>query len=225
MTAQNLLDQDIEPLALTDTVGQARRRFSRLDVGHLPVVSEEGQLVALLSREELRTGPEPETALGSLVGLGFVSVSPDAHVFEAAGLMAQHHLSALPVATPDGAYIGLIRRSDIFDRFAGMLATGSSGAILLLEIAPRDYSLGQLAHLIEQNGAKVLSISVQGHDEPAAPGAAPVHVTLKLNVTDTARLRHVLEHHGYHVVAAFNEDDTDETFNHRLAEFLRYLEV
>jgi hypothetical protein len=38
-------------------------------------------------------------------------------------------------------------------------------------------------------------------------------------------VKHVLEHHGYHVVAAFNEEITDEAFNYRLAEFLRYLEA
>lgn len=225
MTVHDLLSDDVAPLALTDTIGQARRRFPRLDVSHLPVLDEEGRLVAILSHEDLREAPQPEASLAGLTGLGRASVAPGAHVFEAAGLMARHHLSCLPVVSPGGAYLGLVRRSDLFEHVAGMLATGSPGAILLVEVAPEDYSLGHLTQLIEQNGAQVLSISVQGQEGPPVPGAAPVCLTIKLNVTDTARVRHVLEHYGYRVVAAFNEEEGDEAFNHRLAEFLRYLEV
>jgi predicted site-specific integrase-resolvase len=50
-----------------------------------------------------------------------------------------------------------------------------------------------------------------------------IRVTLKLNVKDTTRVRHVLEHHGYHVVAAFGEEDGE--MEELVEEFVRYLEV
>ena len=50
-------------------------------------------------------------------------------------------------------------------------------------------------------------------------------LTLKLNVNDTARVRHILEHYGYHVVASFSDDQDDDDFKDRLQEFMRYLEV
>ena len=40
---------------------------------------------------------------------------------------------------------------------------------------------------------------------------------------DTSRVRHVLEHHGYHVVAAFGEEDGE--LEELVEEFVRYLEV
>jgi acetoin utilization protein AcuB len=113
----------------------------------------------------------------------------------------------------------------LHDRFAGTLSTGSPGAILIIEVPARDFSLSQMVRLIEQSDAKVLSVSTQGQEQAPGYGPIPVHVTLKLNTADTARVKHVLDHHGYNVVAAFNEEDTDDAFNQRLAEFLRYLEV
>jgi hypothetical protein len=50
-------------------------------------------------------------------------------------------------------------------------------------------------------------------------------VTVKLNATDTARIRHVLEHHGYRVVASFSELEDDNDLQFRIQEFMRYLEV
>lgn len=225
MTVQTILSIDIEPLAPTDTVGQALYRLADLDVAHLPVVDAEGSLLTVIGGDDLLDQLASDNELADVAGCGPVSVAPDAHWYEAASQLSRHHLSALPVVDRQSRYVGLIRRSDLFDRFAGTMSTGSPGAILILEVPARDFSLSQLVHLIEQSDAKMLSISTQGQEQGPGYGPLPIHVTVKLNTIDTARVKHVLDHHGYHVVAAFNEEATDEVFNQRLAEFLRYLEV
>lgn len=224
MTVQNLLSPELEPLAPTDTVAGALVHFAGIDVEHLPIVTEEGRLVALVAEAELEELADPAVLLGTLGRLGALSVGPDMHLFEAASLLAAHHLSVLPVVDTAGRYVGLVERHKLFERFAQMLSTGAPGAILILEVIPRDYSLGRLSHLIEQTDAKVLSASTQSPDEIAIDSTV-LRVTLKLNVTDTTRVRYLLEQNGYRVVAAFNEDDTEEEFSHRLQEFMRYLEV
>jgi len=225
MTVQTLLSIDVEPLAPGDSVAQALRRLADHDVAHAAVVDAEGRYVTLLGEEDLLEHEGTGHSLAEIRGYGPLHVGPDAHWYEAAGLLALHHLSALPVVTGEGRYLGLLRRSDVFDRFAGALSTGSPGAVLNLEVLARDFSMGQLTRLIEESNARVLSISTQGQEQVPAHGPVPVQVTLKLNTADTARVKHILEHHGYHVTAAFNEDESDETFNDRLAEFLRYLDA
>ncbi len=222
MTVQRLLSPDLEPLVPTDTVGHAIYRLAELDVEHLPVVSAEGELVALVAEDELLRVSDLGLPLAALSGLGVLSVRPEVHLFEAASLLSVHHLSVLPVAEADGEYVGAVRRRVLFEELAGMLSTGTPGTILILEVAPRDYSLGQLIYFIEQSNAKVLSLATQG--EGARDGGL-VRVTIKLNVTDTSRVRHVLEHHGYRVTAVFNEQDGDDELSLRVQEFMRYLEV
>jgi signal-transduction protein with cAMP-binding, CBS, and nucleotidyltransferase domain len=147
-------------------------------------------------------------------------VQPEAHVYDVTKLMVEHGLTTMPVATPDGHYEGMLRRSDLFERFAEMLSTQQDGAIITLEVDARDYSLSQLVFTIEQNGVKILSIS----SEPDASGNYLV-VTLKLNVRDTARVRHMLEHYGYRVIGTHGEGEGSEEMQQRVDEFLRYLEV
>jgi hypothetical protein len=135
--------------------------------------------------------------------------------------MVQHDLTTLPVAEEDGRYVGLVKRHDIFDQFARMLSTQESGAILALEIEPRDYSLARLVHTIEQNDVKVLSIAA----ESPQTLDSTYRITLKLNVIDATRVRHMLEHYGYKVVASFGESEDEEDLLYRVKEFMRYLEV
>jgi hypothetical protein len=186
-------------------------------------VDEAGNLVGLLSENMLLDATGPDAPVSSLLGLAPISVRPDTHLFDATKIIVDHELTALPVAHESGRYIGLLKRHNLFDQFARMLATQESGAIIALEVGPRDYSLAQLAHIVEQDGVKILSSAAE--HTAAGEEDDTMRVTLKLNVMDTARVRHLLEHYGYHVVAYFSDDQSDDEFRHRLQEFMRYLEV
>ena len=225
MTVQTLLSLDIEPLTPMDSIGEALYRLADNDVEQLPVVDAEGRLQTLVGEDDLLDRIDQSDSVQSVAGYGALFVGSEAHWYDAASMLALHHLSVLPVVDRTGQYVGLIRRSDLFDRFAGTLSTGSSGAILIVEVGPREFSLSQLVHLIEQSDARVLSISTQGQEQTPEQGPLPILMTIKLNTADTSRVKHVLEHHGYRVTSAYKEDETDDVFNHRLAEFLRYLEV
>ena len=219
MKARNAINVSIPTLEDTDSVEKALGLLMEHHVNHLPVLDEKGDLVGVLSETRLMDADSPETEVASLLVGRPVSVPPDAHIFDAARTMVEHDLSTIPVADRQGRYHGLIRRHDIFDTFAQMLSTQQSGAIVALEVDPRDYALANLVRLIEQNEGKVLAVA---SEEPET-STGKIRVTLKLNVKDTSRIRHVLEHNGYHVVASFGEAEGE--IEELVEEFVRYLEV
>ncbi len=219
MRIQDLLSSSPAPLRPHDTVEHALGALLESNVRHLPVVDGEGMLVGLLSEAHLLDAPGPDALVEQLLGAEPISAQPGDHVFDVTKRMIRHDLSVLPVTRAGGTYEGLVLRYDIFEQFARMLATQEPGAILALEVDPRDYSLARLIHAIEQSDVKVLSVA----SEPPQVAAAARRVTVKLNTTDAARVRHMLEHQGYHIAASFGERD-DEMLE-RVQEFMRYLEV
>ncbi|HHP7239810.1 CBS domain-containing protein [Longibacter sp.] len=220
MKVQDAINTAIPALHTTDTVEDALGLLMEHRVRHLPVVDEKDHLVGVISEDQMMSANGPDDAVGSLLGNRPVSVRPQEHIFDAARTMVEHGLSTVPVTPPnDTRYLGLLRRHDIFDEFAKLMATQRSGAIIALEVDQRDYALAKLVHLIEQNDAKVLAVASEEPDS----STEKIRVTLKLNVTDTTRVRHVLEHNDYHVIASFGEDDSE--MQSRVEEFMRYLEV
>jgi predicted transcriptional regulator len=219
MKTRDAITPSVPALEVSDSVEKALGLLMEHHVNHLPVVDEEGVLAGLLSEERLMEADGPDAEVGELVVGRPVSVPPDAHIFDAARSMVQHDLSTIPVVDEQGQYYGLIQRHDIFDKFAQMLSTQQSGAILALEVEARDYALAKLVHLIEQNDGKVLAVASESPEQ----SSGKIRVTLKLNVHDTSRIRHVLEHNGYHVVASFGQND--EELEELVEEFVRYLEV
>jgi CBS domain-containing protein len=219
MKVQDVLSTSTPALHTDDTVEHAYGLLMEHRVRHLPVLDEGDHLAGVISETQLMDAPSAEAEVGHLVRARPVSIHPEAHIFDAARIMVEHDLTTLPVTREGMEYVGVLKRHDIFDRFAQMLATQESGAILALEVDPRDYALAKLIHTIEQNGAKVLAVASESPDETSDK----IRVTLKLNVTDITRVRHVIEHHGYRIVASFSEDD--EEMLERAQAFMRYLEV
>lgn len=221
MIIQALIHQATPPLRPSDTVEHALGLMMEFRVRHLPVVDGQGKLIGVVSEDHLLDASGPDAlVLSLLAGPRPIVAEPDAHVFDVTKVMVQHDLTTVPVADRDGRYIGVVRRHDIFDQFARMFSTEQPGAILAIEVAQRDYSLSKLVYTIEQNNVKILSIAT----EMPTVSTGNIRITLKLNVQDTSRVRHMMEHHGYQVVASFSEED-DEDLQLRVQEFMHYLEL
>lgn len=221
MTIGNLISRSVPALRMTDSVEFALSLLMELRLRHLPVVDGEGALRGIVSEDTLLDADGPEALVGQLIEGTPVSATLDQHVFDATRIMVRHDLTALPVLDSEGRLAGIVKRHDILDQFARMLSTDEPGAILALEVHPSDYSLSQLVYSIEQADVKILSIST----EAAAGEGGTISVTVKLNSSDTARVRHVLEHQGYRIVASFSDEYDEEDFRQRVQEFMRYLEV
>jgi predicted transcriptional regulator len=221
MTIHSLISQATPPLSPDDTVEHALGLMMEIRVRHLPVVSHDGHLLGIISEDQLLDASGPEAHVEDMLRPSPISVMPHTHVFDVTKLIVRHDLTTVPVAEEDNVYVGLVRRHDIFEQFARMLSTQEAGAILAIEVEAHDYSLAQLVYTVESNNVKILSIAT----EMPETEYGKIRITLKLNVTDTARIRHMLEHHGYHTVAAFSDDRDSDDLQFRVEEFMRYLEV
>ena len=219
MTIETLLNHSFQPLSIDATAGQALARMAEYGVRHLPVVDAEERLAGMVSEDQMLNAFDHEAPVQAALVAAPTFATLQMHPFQVARLMADHHLSLLPVVEEGNHFVGVIQRGDLFDQLTHMFSVNTSGAVLVLAVEERDYSLGQLAHLVEQNDAKVLSAAA------GSKGGGVLEVTLKLNVQDTSRVRHILEHHGYRVVAAFSKDNSPEDLLNRVQEFLRYLDL
>ena len=221
MTVETLICTDTPPLSPSDSVEHGLGLLMEMRIRHLPVVDSEGKLVGVLSEEQLLDADGPDSPVSDLLGARIPFVHVDAHIFEVSKVMLDEKLTTVPVVEKEMDYVGLVRRHDLFEWFARMLGAQVPGAILALEVDARDYALSRVIYAIEQNDVRVLSLSADRSNLKSDR----VHITMKLNTRDSARVRHILEHHGYKVIAAFGVDDDSQELADRVQEFMRYLEV
>jgi CBS-domain-containing membrane protein len=132
-----------DPIRVTaDTLlKEAARLMVRHHVSGLPVVTEEGDLVGIvtegdfLRQEASRDRPYGASLLDALFGDGgsvrapsaetvgevmareLVTITPDATIGEAARVMAQRSVKRLPVVTDADVLVGIISRADVVNAF------------------------------------------------------------------------------------------------------------
>jgi hypothetical protein len=98
---------------------------------------------------------------------------------------------------------------------------GNEGALIVLEINPRDYMLSQIAHLIEQNNAKVLHVFSYLEEKTSKQ-----IIVVRIDLEDATPVLRSLERFNYTVRCYLQKQVlNDETLQNRLGELLYYLEM
>jgi acetoin utilization protein AcuB len=132
-----------EPLSVTvDTsVVEARRTMAEHRIRHL-LVNDGGRLAGIVTDRDIRLNlPSPATSLsvwevnyllarmtvGTVMTSAVITVDPNRDVVEAAGIMLDHKIGALPVVD-GGTVVGIMTESDIVRAFVTMAAqVGAAG--------------------------------------------------------------------------------------------------
>jgi hypothetical protein len=98
---------------------------------------------------------------------------------------------------------------------------GNEGALIVLEIDPCNYLLSQIAHLVEQNNAKVIHVFSYMEEETSKQ-----IVILKIDLEDASNVLRSFERFNY-TVRHYKQKQilNDERTRNRLDELLYYLEM
>jgi CBS domain-containing protein len=148
-----------------------------------------------------------------------VSVLPESHVLDVLKVMSENDLSVIPVVDERNNYLGSITSADLLDHLAEMLGVIRDGGIIVLQVPERDHSIQQIARIIEENNAKILSLSVV----PATEGNLEMHI--KIDLPDLNPILQSLERFNYTVLSKFQAAQFDNELKDRYDELMRYLNM
>ena len=220
MTAKDLISSAVLPLKTSDTGLIAMHWFDEFKVSHLPVVGD-SQLLGLISEDDIfAAGTFEEPIWNSQLQLQNISILQSRHIYEAMKLFADYKLTTLPVIDEKGAYLGLITLADMVEKMAQTAAVSNPGGIVVLELNANDFSMVEIAKIIEENDAKILSFYVSS---PA--DSTRLELTLKLNRIDIQPVIQTFIRYDYTIKASFFESDYFENLRERYDLLMTYLNV
>jgi len=219
MIAENLISDVIIPLRTSDTGAEALGIMNEFHVRHLPIVNQE-ELLGLLFEDDILDN-DAESAVGSYrLSVQQPAVRDTDHLYDVLRLIADHQLTSIPVVDDKRRYIGLITTEDVVRHFAETGAFREPGGIIVLEMVRENYSLAQIARIVESENAVILSSYVQ-----TFPETPRIEVTLKVNKRNIGGLLATLERFDFEIKASFNELDYFDTLRERYDGLISYLNV
>ena len=220
MLAAELIDPMLPALKPTDTVGQALDWMQEHRVGQL-VLTDQGEYRGILNEELLMDVADDERPVGGILRLFEQTYTlENQHMFEVLALVVQQQMDVIAVLSEEREFIGTVSVNELLKLFAQELGIQDAGAILILNLSERDYSLTEISRLVESNHVKIIS----SYFTSAAYGMPDrSRLTLKLNRRDISPVISTLERFGYHIEAAFANAPVESIDQERLDSLLRYL--
>jgi CBS domain-containing protein len=221
MIARELMSDLIPAVTGTESATVAAGWMDLYRVTHLPLV-EEGTFQGLVSETELLNLPDQDQPVrGRIHSLVNAYVIEDQHVYEAIEEFVNHRLTLLAVIDKDRKYKGCITLPDLVSAFSVLTSAGQPGAILVIEMPVRDYTLSTVSRIVEENNARILSLYVT-----PLPEQAGLRITLKINTPEIRSITRSLERFGYTVSAYFMDNELlDDFYRERYEELMKYMNL
>ncbi len=220
MMAEELIQNDITPLTRNDSVLKALDLMEEYKIMHLPVV-EKGEYLGIISEEDLLEATDIDMPVSKLKPAMIRPFTrPYKHVYDALKIFSEHHLTLLPVLNKENKYEGYISLVDLGVSFSRMASLNELGGILILEVNQNDYSLAEIASIVESNDAKILSSYITSHTD-----STKVEVTLKINVADLSRIIQTFTRYEYIILASYHESEHGDDYKDRFDSFMNYLNI
>ncbi len=220
MLAAELIDPMLPALKPTDSVGQALDWMQEHRIGQL-VLIDQGDYLGIVSEELLLDIGDDQRSLKNIMHLfEQIHVYEGQHLYEVLGMVMQQRMDVVAVLNEGREFIGTVSTAELLRQFAQELGVQESGAVLILGLNERDYSMAEISRLVESNNVKIIS----SYFSSAAYGMPDrSRLTLKLNRQDITAVIATLERFGYQIEAAFANTPVESIDQERLDSLLRYL--
>jgi acetoin utilization protein AcuB len=219
MVAKDLISEVIPSLKTSDLGQTALNWMEIFRVSHLPIVNNQ-DFLGLITDADIYDMNQPDEPIGNhVLTLLKPYVTAEQHIFEVIGLASRLKLSVVPVLDDNDHFKGVITTSDLICHIAGISSMDQPGGIIVLELIERDYSLSQIAQIVESNNIKVLSMYIT-----SPPESIKLEITLKVNTGDLVSVIRTFERYNYEVKTwVTNNDSMDRFYSERFDILMKYL--
>lgn len=220
MLAIDLINDLIPPLKTSDSAEKALGLMNDFKISHLPIVNNT-EFLGLISDDDIIEINDFSQPIGNH-GLSLINpyVYEWQHVYDVMRLMAEQKLTVVPVLDSNKNYLGLISINGMLTYFAEITSLINPGGVLVLEVGQRDYSLSEIARIVESNNAHILSSYITSKID-----STKVEVTLKIDKTDISAIILSFERFNYTVKSSFHQKTNGDDAMDRFNSLMNYLNI
>jgi acetoin utilization protein AcuB len=221
MIAQNLLSEVVPPLRLTDSGQNALNWMEIFRISHLPVVNGK-ELIGLISDKIIYDLNIIDKPVGDYSDhMLSPHIYTNQHIYEVFSVISVLKLSAVPVLNLYNEYCGVITVYDLAQKFADLVAVREPGGVIVLELSSIDYSLSQIAQIVEGNDAKILSFYIS-----QVADSKMMDITLKINVVDLSSIIQTFVRYNYNIKAVYMDESIIQSlYDDRYDQLMKFMNI
>ncbi|HOY32324.1 MAG TPA: CBS domain-containing protein [Bacteroidales bacterium] len=220
MLANDLYTDAVIPVLTSDTAIYALKLMEDQKICHLPIVNNV-EFLGLISENDIYALNKPEESIGSHnLSATNAFVYQHQHIFEIISLAGELNLSIVPVVDEKNRYLGSITLPNLLEKYSQAASIQNPGGIIIMERNHNDYSLEEIARIVEANDAKILNCYVSSHHD-----SMKLEITIKISKMNIFPVLQTFERYGYVVLASFTEMEYKNDLQDRYDSLMNYLNI
>lgn len=221
MIASELISNVVPVLKREDTCLQALNWMELFRVSHLPMVAGKIYL-GLVADELIYSHGDLNDKLEVLqVPVEGTFVYDHYHIYDVIGEVSGHLLSVVAVLDRKNNFVGSIMAMDILRNLDTLLCAEEPGGIIVLEVNRVDYSMAEIAQIVEYNEARILSCYLACNKD-----SQQVKLTLKVNTLNIDPLLDTFIRYGYIIKNTFvTGQEKEDGLRERYGLLMKYLSM
>lgn len=220
MIAGALISDSIPSVSPSETGLKALNLMEIFRITHLPVVKDQ-EYLGIITDQDIYDADNFEERINDYkMSLIHPHVFRNQHIFEVVSVASRWNLSIIPVLDLDRTFLGAISTEEVTRKVASLVAVDEPGGIIVLELCDIDFSLTEIANIIESNDAKVLSLYVH---RPSS-SSKELDIVIKVNTVEMSSIVQTFTRYDYTIKGTFMDNSiVQNMYDDRYDQFMRYI--
>ncbi|MCZ8229080.1 CBS domain-containing protein [Flavobacterium sp.] len=214
----NYITNDYKAIDSQETIMAVQDNLYDIPFSHFPVL-EDGIYIGCIIKDDLETFDgdkkvtdyrftlEPFFARTKMIWLDVLEV------------FAKNHTNLVPVLDENNAYVGYYEIEDIIKFFHETPFLKEQGGILVVQKGTLEYSMSQVAQIVESNNGKLLGLFI------SEANAEYIQVTIKISLGAMNDIIQTFRRYNYEIISEHQEDNYINNLKERSDYLDKYLSI
>lgn len=216
MFIKDYISKDFPAFNTTESIEVANEVAKEFGYSHI-FIKKKGYYLGALSQSFLDESPE-----GNLASLEMhyekFAIFDDGNILDSVKLFHTFNSNVIPIINKTEKYVGYLSCEDLFSDLAKYPLFSENGALLVVQINARNYSMTEICKIVEANNTKIYGCYISAFLDD------DIQITLKISSENLSSIDETFERYGYQVVHKYYEDEKDELLHDRFGFFQKYME-
>jgi len=218
MLVNNYISKDFIPPKSNQPVSHGLEIINEFGLTHIPLF-EGLHFIGNLSKETLEEAGPDEKLLQLKDFADDFTISENSSLLDAIQKFNNNASNILPVLNTEKQYLGFLMMDDVISGLSTMPFILEPGAIMVIEVSQKQFSISEIAKIAESNNARIIGLFVTDYPEDKT------QITIKLIAESIASVSETFERFGYTVVYKFFHDEKEDLYKDRFEQLMKYLDV
>lgn len=218
MLVTDYISKDFIPPESNQTVGHALRLAQEFNLSHVPIF-EGLSFIGNLSKEILEDNEEVKKLSELKEFNEFFYMTSNGSLLEAVQNFHTYTTNLQVVLSAELKYMGLLMIDDVISALSVMPFIAEPGAIIIVEVSLKQYSISEIAKIAESNNARIIGLFVVSYQQDT------IRIAVKLISESLSSVGETFERFNYTVLHKFFNDEKENMMKDRYEMLMKFLDI